>query len=183
MKFVETELPGVVMIEPKVFEDERGYFMETWRESLYREAGIDARFVQENVSRSLHRHTLRGLHYQVVEPQGKLVRVLEGTVFDVAVDLRRSSPNYLKWVGFELAAEDRHLLWIPPGFAHGFLVLSDVAEFEYKCTAYYVSEHDRAIRWDDPEIGIERPLAKGAAPVLSGKDAAAPYLADAETYE
>ena len=183
MKFVETELPGVVLIEPKVFEDSRGYFMETWRESLFRDAGIDARFVQENVSRSLHRHTLRGLHYQVAEPQGKLVRVLEGTVFDVAVDLRRSSPNYLKWVGFELAAADRHLLWIPPGFAHGFLVTSNAAEFEYKCTAYYAPEHDRAIRWDDPDIGIEWPLAGGAQPVLSEKDANAPYLADAETYE
>ena len=183
MKFVETELPGVVIIEPTVFEDERGFFMETWRASAFEDAGIHAGFVQENVSRSLHRNTLRGLHYQVVEPQGKLVRVLEGTVFDVAVDLRRSSPNYLKWIGFELAAEDRHLLWIPPGFAHGFLVLSDVAEFEYKCTAYYAPEHDRAIRWDDPDIGIEWPLEAGAAPVLSAKDAGAPYLANAETFE
>jgi dTDP-4-dehydrorhamnose 3,5-epimerase len=183
MRFVETELPGVILIEPKVFEDARGYFMETWRESLYRDAGIDARFVQENVSRSLHRNTLRGLHYQVVEPQGKLVRVLEGSVFDVAVDLRRGSPNYKRWVGFELAAEDRHLLWIPPGFAHGFLVTSDAAEFEYKCTAYYLPEHDRAIRWDDPDIGVEWPLDEGATPVLSEKDANAPYLADAETYE
>lgn len=183
MRFVETELPGVILIEPTVFEDARGYFMETWRESQYRDAGIDARFVQENVSRSLHRNTLRGLHYQVVAPQGKLVRVLEGTVFDVTVDLRRSSPGYLKWAGFELAAEDRHLLWIPPGFAHGFLVTSDAAEFEYKCTAYYAPEHDRAIRWDDPDIGIEWPLGAGVEPVLSAKDASAPYLADAETYE
>jgi dTDP-4-dehydrorhamnose 3,5-epimerase len=183
MRFVETELPGVILIEPKVFEDARGYFMETWRESLYRDAGIDARFVQENVSRSLHRNTLRGLHYQVVEPQGKLVRVLEGSVFDVAVDLRRGSPNYLRWVGFELAAGDRHLLWIPPGFAHGFLVTSDAAELEYKCTAYYAPEYDRAIRWDDPDIGVEWPLDEGAEPVLSDKDANAPYLADAETYE
>jgi dTDP-4-dehydrorhamnose 3,5-epimerase len=183
MKFVETELPGVILIEPKVFEDARGYFMETWRESLYRDAGIDARFVQENVSRSLHRNTLRGLHYQVVEPQGKLVRVVEGSAFDVAVDLRRGSRNYLKWVGFELAADDRHLLWIPPGFAHGFLVTSDAAEFEYKCTAYYVPEHDRAIRWDDPNIGIDWPLGADVAPVLSERDANAPYLADAEVYE
>ena len=183
MRFVETELPGVILVEPKVFEDARGYFMDTWRESLYRDAGIDAHFVQENVSRSLHRNTLRGLHYQVVEPQGKLVRVIEGSVFDVAVDLRRGSPNYLKWVGLELSSEDRRLLWIPPGFAHGFLVTSDVAEFEYKCTAYYAPEHDRAIRWDDPDIGIDWPLEEGAAPVLSEKDANAPYLADAETYE
>ena len=166
-----------------VFEDGRGYFMETWRESVYRDAGIDARFVQENVSRSLHRNTLRGLHYQVVAPQGKLLRILEGSVFDVAVDLRRSSPSYLKWVGFELAAEDKHLLWIPPGFAHGFLVTSKAAEVEYKCTAYYAPEHDRAIRWDDPDIGIEWPLGAGVAPVLSEKDAAAPFLAEAETYE
>ena len=183
MRFTETSLPGVILIEPKVFEDERGFFMETWRASLYREAGIDAEFVQENVSRSLHRHTLRGLHYQVVEPQGKLVRVVEGSVFDVAVDLRRGSPNYRKWVGFELSADDRRLLWIPPGFGHGFLVTSDAAEFEYKCTAYYAPEHDRAIRWDDPDIGIDWPLEEGAAPVLSDKDANAPFLADAETYE
>ena len=183
MKFVETGLPGVILIEPKVFEDARGYFMETWRESLYRDAGIDAEFVQENVSRSLHRNTLRGLHYQVVEPQGKLVRVIEGSVFDVAVDLRRGSPNYLKWVGLELSAVDRRLLWIPPGFGHGFLVTSDAAEFEYKCTAYYAPEHDRAIRWDDPDIGIDWPLQAGAEPVLSEKDANAPYLAEAETYE
>ena len=182
MKFAETQLPGVVLIEPKVFEDERGFFMETWRESLYRDAGIDAEFVQENVSRSLHRNTLRGLHYQVVEPQGKLVRVTEGSVFDVAVDLRRGSRNYLKWVGMELSADDRRLLWIPPGFAHGFLVMSDAAEFEYKCTAYYAPEHDRAIRWDDPDIGIDWPLEAGAAPILSERDTNAPYLADAETY-
>jgi dTDP-4-dehydrorhamnose 3,5-epimerase len=183
MRFVETELPGVILIEPKVFEDARGYFMETWRASAYRDAGIDAPFVQENVSRSVHRNTLRGLHYQVVEPQGKLVRVVEGAVFDVAVDLRRGSPNYLEWVGFELSADDRHLLWIPPGFGHGFLVTSDAAEFEYKCTAYYAQEHDRAIRWDDPDIGIDWPLEQGTSPILSEKDANAPYLADAETYE
>ena len=183
MKVVETGLSGVILIEPKVFEDARGYIMETWRESLYRDSGIDAVFVQENVSRSLHRNTLRGLHYQVVEPQGKLVRVVEGSVFDVAVDLRRGSPKYLKWVGMELSAEDRRLLWIPPGFAHGFLVTSDAAEFEYKCTAYYAPEHDRAIRWDDPDIGIDWPLQTGAAPLLSEKDAKAPYLAEAETYE
>lgn len=183
MKFVETDLPGVILIEPRVFEDARGYFMETWRQSLYRDAGIEAEFVQENVSRSLHRNTLRGLHYQVVEPQGKLVRVLEGSVFDVAVDLRRGSPDYLKWTGFHLAAEDRHLLWVPPGFAHGFLVTSDVAEFEYKCTAYYTPQYDRAIRWDDPEIGVDWPLEPGASPVLSDKDANAPFLADAEVYE
>lgn len=183
MKFGETDLPGVILIEPQVLEDARGYFMETWRRSVYRDAGIDAEFVQENVSRSLHRNTLRGLHYQLVEPQGKLVRVLEGSVFDVSVDLRRGSPNFLQWAGFQLAAEDRRLLWIPPGFAHGFLVTSDVAEFEYKCTAYYMPEYDRAIRWDDPNIGIEWPLDAGALPVLSDKDANAPYLADAVTYE
>ena len=183
MRFVETELPGVIVIEPRVFEDERGLFMETWRESLYRDAGIDARFVQENVSRSLHRHTLRGLHYQVVEPQGKLVRVVEGAVYDVAIDLRRGSENYLHWAGVELSAADRRLLWIPPGFGHGFLVTSDVAEFEYKCTAYYAPEHDRVIRWDDPDIGIDWPLRPGETPLLSEKDANAPLLAAAETFE
>lgn len=183
MTFIETELPGVVIIEPKVVEDERGYFMETWRASAYRDAGIDADFVQENVSRSLHRNTLRGLHYQVENPQGKLVRVVEGSVFDVAVDLRRGSPNYLRWVGIQLSATDRRLLWIPPGFAHGFLVTSAAAEFEYKCTAYYAPQHDRAIRWNDPDIAIDWPLDEGAVPVLSDKDATAPLLADAETYE
>ena len=157
--------------------------METWRASTYRDAGINADFVQENVSRSLHRNTLRGLHYQVVKPQGKLVRVVEGSVFDVVVDLRRGSPNFLQWIGVELSAADRRLLWIPPGFAHGFLVTSAAAEFEYKCTAYYAQEFDRAIRWDDPEIGIDWPLDEGAVPVLSDKDARAPFLADAETFE
>jgi len=183
MKFVETGLPGVILIEPKVFEDERGFFMETWRKSLFLEAGIEAEFVQENVSRSLHRNTLRGLHYQLVHPQGKLVRVVEGAIFDVVVDLRRGSPHYLQWIGLELSAADRRLLWIPPGYGHGFLVVSDVAEFEYKCTAYYAPQHERAIRWNDPTIGIDWPIEQGVMPVLSERDARAPSLADAETYE
>lgn len=183
MKFVETRLPGVVRIEPRVFEDERGFFMETWRAEAFLEAGIEADFVQENVSRSTHRNTLRGLHYQVQVPQGKLLRVVRGSVFDVAVDLRRSSANYLNWVAVEISAEDRSLLWIPPGFAHGFLVTSDMAEIEYKCTAYYAPEHDRAIRWNDPELDIPWPLNPDQEPVLSAKDANAPFLADAETYE
>ena len=182
MQFVDTGLPGVVKIIPTVHRDERGYFMETWQANRFRDAGIDVGFVQDNCSMSF-RGTLRGLHYQVRKTQGKLVRVISGEVFDVAVDLRKSSPTFGQWVGEILSAENYHQLWVPPGFGHGFLVLSDTAEFEYKCTAYYAPEHDRAIRWDDPDIGIEWPLSADEAPVLSDKDANAPYLGDAETYE
>jgi len=181
MKFVETSLPGVIRIEPRIFSDERGFFMETWQAQRFRDAGIDVEFVQDNLSHS-SKGTLRGLHYQIQQSQGKLVRVVSGEVFDVAVDLRKSSPNFGRWVGEILSAKDKHQLWVPPGFGHGFLVLSDTADFEYKCTDYYAPEFERAIRWDDPDIGIDWPLPSGRQPVLSAKDAAAPFLKDAETY-
>ena len=181
MNFVETGVPGVVRIEPTVFSDERGFFMETWQAQRFRDAGLDAEFVQDNFSHSTQ-GTLRGLHYQIQQSQGKLVRVVSGEVFDVAVDLRKSSASFGRWVGEILSAENKHQLWVPPGFAHGFLVLSETAEFEYKCSNYYAPEFERAIRWDDPDIGIEWPLPAGTLPVLSAKDAAAPFLKDAETY-
>ena len=181
MKFVETSLPGVIRIEPSVHSDGRGFFMETWQAQRFRDAGIDADFVQDNFSHSSKR-TLRGLHYQIKQPQGKLVRVVSGEVFDVAVDLRKASPSFGQWVGETLSAANKHQLWVPPGLAHGFLVLSDTAEFEYKCTDFYAPELERTIRWDDPDIGIKWPLAKGVQPVLSAKDTAAPFLKDAESY-
>ena len=181
MEFRETALPGVMLITPKVHADERGYFMETWRSSQFRDAGINAKFVQENASQS-HKGALRGIHYQVEQPQGKLVRVVSGEVFDVAVDLRKSSPTFGQWVGASLSADNKQQMWIPPGFGHGFLVLSESAEFEYKCTDYYAPEHERIVRWNDPDIGIDWPLAAGEAPLLSAKDAAAPLLRDTDTY-
>jgi dTDP-4-dehydrorhamnose 3,5-epimerase len=181
MRFDATPLPGVVVVVPKVFEDERGFFMETWQAKKFAEAGIEAEFVQENFSRSVY-GTLRGLHYQIRQPQGKLVRVVQGKVFDVAVDLRKSSSTFGRWFGETLSAENRRQLWVPPGFAHGFLVLSEIAEFEYKCTEYYAPEHERSIRWDDPKIGIEWPLADGQQPVLSAKDEDGVGLASAEVY-
>ena len=181
MKFVPTDLPEVIRIEPTVHGDERGFFMETWHTRRFHEAGIDGEFVQDNVSHS-SKGTLRGLHYQIKHSQGKLVRVVQGEVFDLAVDLRKSSSHYGQWVGEVLSAENKHQLWVPPGYGHGFLVLSDTAEFEYKCTEYYAPEFERAIRWDDPDLGIEWPLLDGKQPVLSSKDAGAPFFRDAETY-
>ena len=181
MEFVETSLPGTVRIIPTVHQDERGYFMETWQAERCRGAGIDADFVQDNVSQS-SKGTLRGLHYQLNQSQGKLLRVASGEVFDVAVDLRKSSPQYGQSVGEVLSAENKHQLWVPPGFGHGFLVLSETAEFEYKCTDYYAPDFERAIRWDDPDIGIQWPLVNCEQPILSSKDAAAPLLKDAEKY-
>jgi len=180
MRFRATAIPDVIVVEPNVFGDERGFFMEAWNARVFAQAGIDAAFVQDNHSRS-RRGVLRGLHYQIREPQGKLVRVAAGEVYDVAVDLRRSSPTFGRAVGEVLSAENKRMLWIPAGFAHGFLVLSDVADFLYKATAYYAPEHERALKWDDPQLAIDWPLA-GAAPTVSAKDAAAPLLAQAETY-
>lgn len=182
MKFVETDLPGVIRIVPTVHGDERGYFMETWQADRFRDAGIEANFLQDNISHSSI-GTLRGLHYQIQQPQGKLVSVVFGEVFDVAVDLRRSSSSYGQWVGEILSAENKHQLWIPPGFAHGFLVLSETATFNYKCTDYYAPKFQRSIRWDDPEIAVDWPLAEGRLPSLSDKDLTAPFLRDAETYK
>ena len=174
MKFVETSLPGCVVIEPQVFGDSRGFFYESYNEAKYREAGIDRRFVQSNVSRSA-RGVLRGLHYQWPRPQGKLVSVLEGEVYDVAVDIRRRSPTYGKWVGVMLTAENHRHFWIPEGFAHGFCVLSEFATFSYQCTDLYDAKADGAVRWDDPDIGVDWPVSE---PLLSDKDGKAPLLAD-----
>ena len=181
MEFEPTEIPDVVLIRPKVFGDARGFFLESWEERKFETGGIDARFVQDNHSRSA-RHTLRGLHYQIQRPQGKLVRVVTGTVFDVAVDIRRSSPTFGRWVGVTLSAENHHMLWVPPGFAHGFVVLSESADFLYRCTDFYAPQFERAIQWNDPDLQIKWPLPEGTRPVLSPKDAAAPRFRDAEYY-
>jgi dTDP-4-dehydrorhamnose 3,5-epimerase len=182
MKVIPTALPEVLILEPQVFGDDRGFFMESWNARTFREAtGLDVSFVQDNHSRSV-RHVLRGIHYQVVRPQGKLVRVVAGSVFDVAVDLRRSSPNFGKWVGAELSAENKLQLWIPPGFGHAFLVTSESADFLYKTTEYWISEYDRSLRWSDPSIGIDWRL-RGVEPLLADKDAAAPLLVGAEVYD
>ena len=175
LKVSETSLPGVLLIEPDVFGDSRGFFMETWNAARFREAGLDLQFVQDNQSRSA-RGVLRGLHYQEPNAQGKLVRCSRGALFDVAVDIRRGSPQFGRWYGVELSEENRLMLWIPPGFAHGFCALTDLADLSYKCTAFYDAPSDRAIRWNDPDIGIEWPVT---SPTLSPKDAAAPRLQDA----
>src|SRR5690554_975085 len=169
MKITETKIPAVKLIEPKVFGDERGFFMETWNEKGFRDAGIDATFVQDNHSRSV-KNTLRGLHYQIKQPQGKLVRVTRGEVFDVAVDLRPESPTFGHWVGEYLSEENHRMLWVPPRFAHGFLVVSDTADFQYKCTDFYAPEYERSIIWNDPEIGIDWGTIDAEALLLSGKD-------------
>jgi dTDP-4-dehydrorhamnose 3,5-epimerase len=179
MKVTETRLPGVLLLEPKAFGDARGFFLESWNRQTFADLGLDLDFVQDNHSHSA-RGVLRGLHYQLNDPQGKLVRVVSGAVFDVAVDLRQSSPHFGQWVGYELSAENRHMMWIPPGFGHGFLVLSDSADFLYKTTAYYASAWDRGIRWDDPQIGVQWPLE--GAPTLSAKDQLLPFINDAEVY-
>jgi dTDP-4-dehydrorhamnose 3,5-epimerase len=169
-----TELPGVLLIEPQVFGDSRGFFFETFHAERYSAAGIKGPFVQDNLSRST-RGTLRGLHFQEPRSQGKLVHVLRGAVWDVALDVRKGSPHFGAWVGIELSDENRRQLWIPPGFAHGFCVLSEAAEFFYKCTDFYVPDAERAVRWDDPALGIRWPVP---SPLISAKDAAAPALAD-----
>ena len=180
LKVTPTRLPGVLVVEPRVFEDARGSFFESFNARVFAEAtGVDATFVQDNQSSSL-RNVLRGLHYQVEKPQGKLVRVLRGAIFDVAVDLRRSAPTFGQWVGVELTAENRRQLWVPPGFGHGFLATSDVAEVAYKTTEYWYGAHDRSLRWNDPLLGIDWPL--DGEPLLAAKDIAAPLLADAELY-
>ena len=181
MEFEPTEIPDVVLIRPRVFGDPRGFFFESWEERKFAAAGLGVKFVQDNHSRSV-RHTLRGLHYQIQQPQGKLVRVTKGEVFDVAVDLRRSSPRFGQWVGRVLSHADHCMLWVPPGFAHGYLALSDEIDFLYKCTDFYAPQHERAIRWDDPQIRVRWPLPAGMAPLLSAKDAIAPLFKDAECY-
>jgi len=171
----QTSLPGILIIEPKVFGDDRGFFMETYRVDAFSAAGITAVFVQDNHSRSA-RGVLRGLHYQEPNAQGKLVRCTRGAIFDVAVDIRRGSPSFGKWFGLELSDANKRMLWIPPGFAHGFCAMEDDSDLVYKCTTLYEPASDRAILWNDPAIGIDWPIA---SPVLSAKDAAAPPLASA----
>ena len=169
MKITPTKIPDVKLIEPKVFGDERGFFMETWNEKVFREAGIDTKFVQDNHSRSV-KNTLRGLHYQIKQPQGKLVRVTQGEVFDVAVDLRVGSSTFGQWVGENLSEENKRMLWIPPGFAHGFLVTSDTADFQYKCTDFYAPEYEGCLAWNDREIGIAWNVEDKKQVLLSEKD-------------
>jgi len=182
MQFVATEIPDVVLIAPKVLGDSRGFFMETWRADEFARVGLNLTFVQDNHSKS-SQGVLRGLHYQVVRPQGKLVRVIEGAVFDVAVDLRRGSRTFGKWVGRVLSADNKLQLWIPPGFAHGFYVLTATAETVYKCTELYYPEHERYLLWNDPDLAITWPLAQERAPTLSTKDAAARPLRLADCFE
>ena len=182
MKFILTAIPDVILIQPKVFEDERGFFLESYRKNWFQEAGIAADFVQDNHSAS-RQGVLRGLHYQVKQAQGKLLRAVLGEIYDVAVDLRRSSPTFGRWVGAVLSAEEKNQLWIPPGFAHGVYVLSSRAELFYKATEYYAPQWERSLLWNDPEIGIHWPLLDGAAPVLSDKDAAGLPLSRADLFE
>jgi dTDP-4-dehydrorhamnose 3,5-epimerase len=179
MKVLPTRLPEVLVIEPKVFGDTRGFFFESWNEREFELAEIRARFVQDNHSRSA-KGVLRGLHYQIWQPQGKLVRVVAGEVFDVAVDIRRSSPRFGRWTGVRLSADTHKMVWVPVGFAHGFCVLSEFAEVLYKTTDFYAPEHERSILWNDPDLGIAWPLAD--APALSAKDAAGARLRDAEVF-
>ncbi len=181
MKFVETPIEGVVLVEPQVFGDARGYFLETWQEPKFRAAGIEARFVQDNHSHS-SQWTLRGMHFQVRQPQGKLVRVAAGTVFDAVVDLRRSSRTFGRWWGVELDAENHRMLWVPPGLAHGILATSPSADLLYKCTDLYSPAHERTLRWDDPAVGIAWPLPAGVSPKLSAKDAQGTAFAALETF-
>jgi len=181
MEFIPTTIPEVILIKPVVYGDERGFFMETYQARCFAEAGLPTHFVQDNHSRS-RRGTLRGLHYQIRQPQGKLVRVIAGEVYDVAVDLRRSSPTFGQWEGARLSAENKLQIWVPPGFAHGFYVLSEWAELIYKATDYYAPEWERTLIWNDPQVGISWPLGEGQAPLLSPKDSQGAPLAQVEVY-
>jgi len=181
MKYEPLAIPDVILMTPKVFGDERGFFMETFRQSDFEHHCGHYQFVQDNHSKS-GRGTLRGMHYQLENPQGKQVRVTKGEVFDVVVDLRKSSPTFGQWLGVTLNAENKQLLWVPPGFAHGFYVTSDEAEFQYKCTDYYAPGDEYAIHWDDPTLNIQWPLEEQAEPLLSPKDAKAPKWADVTAF-
>lgn len=182
MRVKNTEIPDVKVIEPTIYGDDRGFFMETFRDSWFRENVSDIRFVQDNHSRST-KGILRGLHYQLHNPQGKLVRVLSGEVYDVAVDMRRNSPTFGKWVGVYLSSQNALQLWVPPGFAHGFYVTSDFADFAYKCTDYYAPEHERSLLWNDRTLAIDWPLINGNAPNLSSKDIQGVGLDIADCFE
>lgn len=181
MKFTRLEIPDVVLVEPRVFEDERGYFMEVWQAQKFAQAGIDVSFVQDNQSQS-RKGTLRGLHYQIEHTQGKLIRAISGTIFDVAVDLRRSSPTFGRWVSAALSGENKAQLFVPAGFAHGFLVTSEAALIEYKCTDVYSPTHERTLAWDDPTVAVEWPLPDGERPALSPKDRLGVLLQEAEVF-
>lgn len=169
MQIIDTELHGVKILEPKVFGDDRGFFLESWNQQVFADNDLPTHFVQDNHSRS-QRGVLRGLHYQIQNPQGKLVRVTQGEVFDVAVDMRKSSSQFGQWVGISLSETNRRQLWIPPGFAHGFLVVSAFADFQYKCTDYYTPEHERSLAWNDATVGVEWPVSQGIEPQLAAKD-------------
>ena len=182
MDFIPSKIPDVIMIEPKIVEDERGFFLESYRESKFIEAGIMDIFVQENHSSS-QKGVLRGLHYQITQPQGKLIRAIAGEILDVAVDIRRSSPTFGQWVGIILSETNKRQLWVPKGFAHGFYVLSEQAQVMYKVTDYYAPESERTILWNDPQIGIDWQIANHSAPVLSAKDAHGKLMKDAEMFE
>jgi dTDP-4-dehydrorhamnose 3,5-epimerase len=179
--FERLSLPDVMLVQPKVFGDDRGFFLESWNRRAFADGGISEDFVQYNHSRSVQ-WTLRGLHYQVRHPQGKLVRVIRGAAFVVVVDLRRSSVAFGKWAGVDISEHNRHMLWVPRGFAHGFLALSPAVDFVYKCTDYYSPADERSIRWDDRTLAIDWPLPAGTAPILSARDADAPAFSDAEPF-
>ena len=181
MQFIPTQIPDILLIEPKVFSDERGFFMETYQARHFSQAGINANFVQDNHSSS-RRGALRGLHYQIRQAQGKLVRVISGEIFDVAVDIRRSSPTFGKWVGEYLSAQNKRQIWVPPGFAHGIYITSEWAEIIYKPTDFYAPEWERTIQWDDPDLAIDWPLSD-SAPILSAKDALGTPFQTAEVFD
>jgi dTDP-4-dehydrorhamnose 3,5-epimerase len=181
VEFTSTEIPDVVLIQPDVFGDPRGHFFESWQRRRFAAAGIDVSFVQDNESRSA-RHTLRGLHYQLNQPQGKLVRVVAGTVFDVSVDLRRSSPTFGRWVGVILSEGNHHMLWMPPGFAHGFVVVSEYADFVYRCTDFWAPAHKRSILWNDPDLNVAWPIPRGQEPLISAKNAGAQRFRKAQCF-
>jgi dTDP-4-dehydrorhamnose 3,5-epimerase len=181
VKFLETPIFGMLLVEPQVFGDERGFFMETWHAKKFQDAGIDLGFVQDNHSRSV-KGTLRGMHMQVQHTQGKLVRVTSGTVYDAVVDLRRSSPTFGRWWGVDLSDKNHTMLWVPPGLAHGMLVTSESADFLYKCTDIYSPTHERTLAWDDPTVGIQWPIPAGTQPLLSAEDIQGKSFADIEKF-
>lgn len=181
MQFIHASIPDLILIEPKIFTDERGSFLESYQKKLFLEVGIDDEFLQDNHSTS-NQGVLRGLHYQIKQPQGKLIRVIVGEIFDVAVDIRKHSPTFGKWAGEYLSSENKKMLWIPKGFAHGFYVTSTKAEVIYKTTDYYAPQWERTISWNDPELNIDWPIKNGV-PILSPKDASGKVLAEAETFE
>jgi dTDP-4-dehydrorhamnose 3,5-epimerase len=181
MNFIKTPLSGVIVVEPDVFRDDRGFFLETWHLQKFTEGGIDTKFVQDNHSRST-KNTLRGMHYQIQQTQGKLIRVVEGAIFDVVVDMRKNSNTFGRWHGHTLSIENMNMLWCPPGFAHGFLVTSEYADVCYKSTAYYAPEHERSLRWNDETVGIAWPLGEGIEPALSEKDRNGKSLSEAEVF-